>query len=116
VSSDGANIESSLFYNDVKGKTEEALKVLNLKSLLIFRPSLLLGKRQSSRTFEEVAKIMYYFLGFFIVGSRLKKWAIKSSDVANSMYMAAKQELDVGVQVFRYQKMMQLSQSYTKRS
>ena len=116
VSAAGANTESSLFYNEVKGKTEEALKSLNLKSLLIFRPSLLLGKRQSSRTFEEVAKIMCYFLGFFIIGSSLKKWAIESSDVANSMYMAAKQHLVKGVQVFKYQEMIELSESYAKPS
>jgi uncharacterized protein YbjT (DUF2867 family) len=45
VSSAGANARSWFFYNRVKGELEEALASLPLHTLLIARPSLLLGDR-----------------------------------------------------------------------
>jgi len=61
VSSYGANSQSGLFYNSVKGQTEDAIKELNLKKLHIFQPSLLLGYRKDFRMWEELAKFAYHF-------------------------------------------------------
>lgn len=52
VSAAGANSNSPIFYNRVKGELEEAIKNLNLKSWIIFHPSLLIGKRTEKRTAE----------------------------------------------------------------
>ncbi|SOD97866.1 Rossmann-fold NAD(P)-binding domain-containing protein [Spirosoma fluviale] len=45
VTSMGADTESSFFYNRVKGEVERDLASLNYPTLLIYRPSLLLGNR-----------------------------------------------------------------------
>jgi len=60
VSAMGANAHSAVFYNRVKGQLEEALQALPTESLVIARPSLLLGDRsalgQPSRTGEYLAQ------------------------------------------------------------
>jgi uncharacterized protein YbjT (DUF2867 family) len=109
VSSYGANSESSLFYNEVKGKTEDALKEMNLKKLLIFRPSLLLGYRKDFRFFEEAAKLVSTVLSFFIIGTRLRFWAIKGLEVAKAMFVVAKRKEDPGVHVYKPLQMLQIS-------
>lgn len=48
----GADSNSSVFYNKVKGELEEALQALKLGCLVLFRPSLILGKRNESRPLE----------------------------------------------------------------
>ena len=57
VSSYGANAQSGLFYNAVKGQIEETLLDMNLKTLHIYQPSLLLGFRKDFRLWEEMAKM-----------------------------------------------------------
>jgi len=57
VSALGADANSSVYYNLVKGKIENDLKSLNFEYLGLFRPSLLLGNRTEFRFGEEVAKI-----------------------------------------------------------
>ncbi|WP_373495631.1 NAD-dependent epimerase/dehydratase family protein [Aquiflexum sp.] len=58
VSAMGADPQSSVFYNKVKGETEEDLKVIPFDYLGLFEPSLLLGNRNEFRFGEEVAKIV----------------------------------------------------------
>ena len=55
VSAMGANARSSIFYNRVKGRTEDDVKALGLRSLIIFRPALLAGPRQEFRLGERIA-------------------------------------------------------------
>lgn len=47
VSAMGADTQSSIFYNRVKGELERALEQLRFDALVIARPSLLLGDRAS---------------------------------------------------------------------
>ncbi|MGZ5195626.1 MAG: NAD(P)H-binding protein [Ramlibacter sp.] len=47
VSAMGADKRSSIFYNRVKGETEEALAALGFDTLVIARPSFLAGDRES---------------------------------------------------------------------
>ncbi|WP_109833199.1 NAD-dependent epimerase/dehydratase family protein [Reichenbachiella versicolor] len=90
VTSYGANPESGLFYNAVKGQLEDALRDLNLKTLHIYQPSLLLGYRPHFRLWEELAKIVSSVFSFFIIGSRLRFWAIKGREVAEAMFYVSK--------------------------
>ncbi len=92
VSSLGADAESALFYNEVKGQIEEALKVLNLKTLHIFQPSLLIGARKDFRFFEELAKFFSSMLSFFVIGSGKRFWAIEGTSVAKAMFLIAKRK------------------------
>lgn len=55
ISALGANLQSSVFYNRVKGETEEALKAMGWPQLTIARPSLLLGTRHDFRLGERLA-------------------------------------------------------------
>jgi uncharacterized protein YbjT (DUF2867 family) len=59
VSAMGADAKSRIFYNRVKGETEEALAGLPFDGLVIARPSLLVGDRealgQPGRTAERMA-------------------------------------------------------------
>ena len=54
ISAAGANKNSGLFYNRVKGETENALKQLQLNRLVIFRPGLLVGERREFRFGEKL--------------------------------------------------------------
>lgn len=58
VSAIGADSESMFYYNQVKGKMEEALADFEFQSLNIFRPSLLLGDRKEARLGEDIGKLM----------------------------------------------------------
>ncbi len=56
VSATGANPNSKVFYNRVKGDLEMALMNLGYPSFTIARPSLLLGDREEFRLGEVIAK------------------------------------------------------------
>jgi len=59
----GADARSSVFYNRVKGEAEQALQALGFESLVILRPSLLLGDRAESRPGERAAIVASRVLG-----------------------------------------------------
>jgi uncharacterized protein YbjT (DUF2867 family) len=93
VSALGANKESSIYYNKVKGEIEEAVKQIRYKAIHIFRPSLLLGPREEKRSGEDAAKIFYKIFGFLIP----KKYkGIESATVARAMITLASQD-DEGI-------------------
>lgn len=105
----GSNAESALFYNSTKGKLEDKLIALNLKSLKIFRPSLLLGKRKDFRFTEEIAKGISSFLSFFVIGVQIGRlWSIKAEEVAKSMLIVAKEEKP-GLQTFSPKQMVKIA-------
>lgn len=54
VSAMGANANSMIFYNRVKGQTENDVRALGLRSLVIFRPALLVGPRLEFRLAERI--------------------------------------------------------------
>lgn len=85
VSSMGADAESHFFYNRVKGQTEEALQVLDFKTLAIFRPSLLLGVRPRPRLGERLMAAMLWLAEPMMVGRFRKYRAIQADVVARAM-------------------------------
>ena len=66
ISSMGAAPKSPAFYNKVKGLTEEELKGIGFKHLIILRPSLLLGKRTEFRLAEKWAGYIMKVLNILI--------------------------------------------------
>jgi uncharacterized protein YbjT (DUF2867 family) len=50
-----ANANSMFFYNRVKGRTENDVRGVGFRSLIIFRPALLVGSRREFRLSEAVA-------------------------------------------------------------
>jgi len=87
VSALGANKNSSIFYNKVKGEVEEAIQQVSFNSFHIFRPSLLLGDRGEQRAGEGAGKIFFAVFGFMIPA---KYKAIESVKVAHAMIHFAK--------------------------
>ena len=108
VTSHGADSESPLFYNKVKGDIEDELIALNLDSLKIFQPSLLLGYRDDFRFKEEVAKFFSAVLSFFMVGAKTQLWTIRGSEVAAAMYKIAIKR-DPGIKKYGVRKMIQMA-------
>ncbi len=89
ISSLGANANSKMFYSRVKGQMEEALKKMSLPQLRIFRPSLLMGKRNEKRFGERLALLMNSIFGFAIP----KKYkGVEASKVARAMFKAAQEQ------------------------
>jgi uncharacterized protein YbjT (DUF2867 family) len=70
VSALGASASSGVFYNRVKGELEQAVITLGYDSVLLARPSLLLGDRaalgQSVRTGERIAAALSAPLGWLM--------------------------------------------------
>lgn len=56
VSAIGADANSSIFYNKVKGQVERDLQLIDFDYLGIFQPSVLLGHRRENRLGEDAAK------------------------------------------------------------
>ena len=108
VTSHGANSESPLFYNQVKGEVEDELLKMDFKSLKIFQPSLLLGYRDDFRFWEEVMKFLSALLSFFMIGSKTRLWSIRGIEVASSMYKVARRA-DPGTETFTPRKMIQMA-------
>lgn len=73
VSSLGADAHSTVFYSRTKGELEEALKKLDFETLIILRPSILLGNRKEKRRGEEVGRFIAAHFSFLFAGS-LKKY------------------------------------------
>lgn len=78
----GADAKSMFYYNRVKGDIEEALKQLGYETLLIFRPSLLVGHRPESRLGEKIGERLTAFFKFLIPA---KYRAIEAKKVAKAM-------------------------------
>lgn len=92
VSALGANKSSIIFYNRVKGELEQALEETGFNSLVIFRPSLLLGDRKEKRTGEDIAKKTYKVLDKIFVGPLKKYSGIQGATVASAMFEMAKRK------------------------
>ena len=110
VTSQGANAKSLFYYNQVKGKCEQALLALNLPGLKVFRPSLLLGNRIEKRG----AEVFFNFL-IQVVSSPLKVlgissfWTIEAVIVARAMLQVAMTENE-GTVFYDAKAMVQLIQ------
>lgn len=82
ISAMGANKNSTVFYNQIKGEMEESIKAVGFNSTYIIRPSLLLGDRKEFRFGELIGKFFMITLSFLIP----KKYrAIYDVQVAISM-------------------------------
>ncbi|WP_430810319.1 MULTISPECIES: NAD(P)H-binding protein [unclassified Carboxylicivirga] len=89
ISSVGANAQAANFYLCTKGQMENELRALQLPTLHIFRPSLLLGDRREFRLAEKLSEKAMYLLKPFLQWPWRKYRAIKASDVAEAMYRQA---------------------------
>jgi len=85
ISALGANAGSPVFYNRVKGETERDLKELNLRHLIILRPSLILGDRKEPRAGEKIASAFMKSLAALMVGSFRRYRPIHARTIGRAM-------------------------------
>lgn len=104
VSSVGASSKTGNFYLRFKGDAEDAIAATGIPSVSVFRPSMLMGKRNESRPAEAIAQVMMAPLSFlFPAGYK----PIKGLDVAKAMVAAAKND-EKGFRVYHYTEIMDL--------
>ncbi len=110
VTSQGANSQSLVYYNQVKGRCEQALLALNLPGLKIFRPSLLLGDRIEKRWGEVFFKFLIQAVSTPLKALGISSfWSIDATIVANAMLQVAMNEKQHTV-FYDAKAMVQLSQ------
>jgi uncharacterized protein YbjT (DUF2867 family) len=85
----GSDSRSKIFYNKVKGQTEEDLINLNFLNLFILRPSLLIGKRNENRIGENIAQHISVFLRPLMIGPLKKLRPVDAFLVAIRMKLLA---------------------------
>lgn len=103
VSSVGADANASNFYLKLKGEVEEEIKKMELPSVNIFRPSMLLGNRAEFRLGERIGQgVMRVFN--WLIPSKYK--AINASDVARSMVRCCLETSPPKWNILEYQQIM----------
>ena len=90
VSSMGANANSMFFYNQVKGRTEKDVEALGFRSLIIFRPALLVGPRHEFRLAESIAIKTLVPLSQLLPTRFRKSLVTKAETLATKMLTAGK--------------------------
>ena len=93
ISAMGANAQSKIFYNKVKGELENHIHSLNLKYVSILRPSLLLGERQEQRTLEDMTQKLYRKFSH-LVPNTFKYKPVTAEQVSHTMVDAALTQTD----------------------
>lgn len=87
----GAWAGSPIFYNQVKGEIEEAIRTLSFSTLVIVRPSLLLGERAEQRRGERLGEVALRVLTPLLRGPLRKYRPIEARAVAAAMVRLAKE-------------------------
>lgn len=99
VSSAGANPGSKNFYLRIKGELENKISELSFGNISIFRPSLLIGKRDEKRFAEELGAVFMEPVTKFIPFLR-KYRPVKAETVAKFMVRTASRESNTKVTVY----------------
>jgi uncharacterized protein YbjT (DUF2867 family) len=86
VSSLGADSTSSAYYTKMKGETEDDIQKVGIKSLHIYRPSILTGDRNEYRPMERLATALMKVIDPLLIGSWKKYRSIPAETVAMAMY------------------------------
>ncbi len=108
VSSVGANPKTSNFYLRVKGETERDLEEVGFESLIILRPSMLMGERKEFRFGELIGKGVMTVFNPLMVGGMAKYRGIHGKTVANAMLKLGKENLK-GVHVLEGEQLQAFS-------
>lgn len=107
LSAVGAKVDSTFFYNRVKGALEDEIKSLPFWAIHILQPATLLGERETTRPMELVAGKLSYWIdkSFFKLG---KYKPVDASQVAQAMVVVANR-LNPGVHYYDSDEIHRLS-------
>ncbi|MGM0579128.1 MAG: NAD-dependent epimerase/dehydratase family protein [Bacteroidota bacterium] len=92
ISAMGADSSSIIFYNKVKGETEDAIQSMKLEKAFIYRPSFIAGERAEKRAAEKAALWVADKLDFLFSGPLKKYAAVHAKTIANAMLQTAKND------------------------
>jgi uncharacterized protein YbjT (DUF2867 family) len=87
----GADPDSRIFYNRVKGEAERDVTALGFDGVALLRPSLLLGDRADRRIAETIGQKVAPLLSPLMVGPLRKYRALPGAAVARAMVRLAKE-------------------------
>ncbi len=108
VSAASANASSKIFYSRLKGETENDIIKVAPQSLHIYRPMLLTGNRNETRTGEGIATAIFKVLDPLLIGGLKKYRSIAGEIVAKTMYRQSLKN-ETGVFIYRSDKIQELS-------
>ncbi|QIL77125.1 MULTISPECIES: NAD-dependent epimerase/dehydratase family protein [Hymenobacter] len=92
VSAMGADANSRIYYNRVKGEMEQAVRQTPFRVIHFFRPSLLLGNRTEKRLGEQIGAVLMKALRPLMVGPLRKYQPVEAVTVARAMLRAAEED------------------------
>jgi uncharacterized protein YbjT (DUF2867 family) len=101
VTSVGADPGSKNFYLQLKGAVEDAVQQQGIPSVAIFRPSMLLGKRQEFRPAERLGQLLMQPLAFLFPAAYKP---VTGRDVARAMIAFSQKQLP-GAHIYQYTEM-----------
>jgi uncharacterized protein YbjT (DUF2867 family) len=107
VSSVGADSGSGNFYLKMKGEVEDTIRKMKIPSISVFRPSMLMGKRQEFRFGELIGKVLGGTFSF-LMPSKYKP--VKASDVAKAVIAVSKQS-SAGFKIYHHSEIMDLARN-----
>jgi uncharacterized protein YbjT (DUF2867 family) len=108
VTAVGANPNARVFYSRIKGEAEDAVGKVGIESVSIFRPSLILGHRNESRSKERLAKSVAAALSFAIIGSLTKYRPVEAAVVARAMLAVTAAPMS-GITVYEFDRISALA-------
>jgi len=94
ISAMGADANSRIFYNKLKGRMEDNVKLFKIPRIYIFRPALILGKRNELRIGEKIAAFFTKLFSFLIPSSYK---SVKAEKIAEVMHHFVSNRTDKGL-------------------
>lgn len=97
ISALGANPNSSIFYNRIKGEMEQAVEEVHSGNTFIAQPALIGGEREENRTGEWFFKQLFKGLNYLLVGPLKKYRSIQPEQIAEAMICLGNGDHKAGV-------------------
>ena len=94
ISALGADENSNIFYNQVKGEMEGAVMEQNIKNTYILQPSLIAGQRDESRPMEYIFKKLMNVGNYLLVGGLRKYRSIEPETIVDAMIYLSNNEFE----------------------
>ena len=111
VSALGADASSTVYYNRVKGQMEADLQSAGLESLVILRPSLLLGAREEFRIGEKVASMITPLIRPLLLGKLARLRPVQAAHVAQVMVQRALARSNGSVEIIESDEIQRLAET-----
>ncbi|MEL4308833.1 NAD(P)H-binding protein [Joostella sp. CR20] len=96
ISALGANPNSNIFYNKIKGKMEADVLKTGIPNTYILQPSLIGGNRKEKRAGEQFFKIIMKALNYIMVGPLKKYQSVDPEKIATTMVYLANTNFSSG--------------------